>query len=65
MPISYLDLMTYFWTSRYIHLMISLPTCALAAQELRQQLENATTCVNQQTTLYAINLRCGVLFFIV
>ena len=49
---------------RYIHFMMSLPTCAPVAIEMRQELENAMTYVNQQTTLHHIKLRSGMLFFI-
>ncbi len=41
-----------------------LPTCALVAIEMRQELENAMTYVNQQTTLHDIKLRSGMLFFV-
>ena len=44
--------------------MMSLPTCAPVAIEMRQELENAMTFVNQQTTLHDIKLRFGMLFFI-
>ena len=43
---------------------MSLPTCAPVAIEMRQELENAMTYVNQQTTLHDIKLRSGMLFFI-